>query len=106
MEWNRREDMSQDMPEHKKMFCRLGCGACCIAPSITSRIPGMPEGKPAGVRCVQLTQDNLCKLFGSPLRPAVCSSLMPSEEMCGVNNQAAMDYLERLERETSQDTHH
>jgi Fe-S-cluster containining protein len=32
------------------MNCRLGCGACCIAPSISSPIPGMPQGKPAGVR--------------------------------------------------------
>ncbi|MDW3636530.1 YkgJ family cysteine cluster protein, partial [Vibrio sp. Vb0667] len=24
------------------MDCRLGCGACCIAPSISSPIPGMP----------------------------------------------------------------
>jgi len=32
----------------------------------------MPEGKPAGVRCVQLDANNLCTLFGSPLRPMVC----------------------------------
>ena len=32
----------------------------------------MPNGKPAGVRCVQLDDDNLCKLFGTPQRPAVC----------------------------------
>jgi len=25
--------------------CRSGCGACCIAPSISSPIPGMPNGK-------------------------------------------------------------
>ena len=30
------------------MNCREGCGACCIAPSISSPIPGMPHGKPAG----------------------------------------------------------
>jgi Fe-S-cluster containining protein len=81
--------------------CRLGCGACCIAPSISSPIPGMPEGKPAGIRCIQLTEDNFCKIFGSPLRPAVCSSLMPSEEMCGDNDRAAMEYLTELEKETS-----
>ena len=79
----------------------MGCGACCIAPSITSSIPGMPEGKPAGVRCIQLTEDNLCKIFNSPLRPRVCSSLRPSREMCGEDNRAAMEYLTRLERETS-----
>ncbi|NBX68342.1 MAG: YkgJ family cysteine cluster protein, partial [Proteobacteria bacterium] len=36
------------------MECRIGCGACCIAPSISSPLPGMPHGKPAGVRCVNL----------------------------------------------------
>ncbi|NYZ53719.1 YkgJ family cysteine cluster protein, partial [Escherichia coli] len=29
------------------MECRPGCGACCTAPSISSPIPGMPDGKPA-----------------------------------------------------------
>ena len=48
------------------MDCRVGCGACCIALSISSPIPGMPNGKPAGVRCVQLTPDNRCLLFGQP----------------------------------------
>jgi len=77
--------------------CRIGCGACCIAPSISSSIPGMPGGKPAGVRCVQLTEDNRCLLFGKPERPAVCVSLRPSEEMCGRNNQEALARLARLE---------
>ncbi len=80
--------------------CRMGCGACCIAPSISSSIPGMPEGKPAGVRCIQLSEDNLCRIFNSPLRPAVCASLKPSQEMCGRNNQEALEYLTRLEKET------
>ena len=31
------------------LACRDGCGACCIAPSISSPIPDMPAGKPAGV---------------------------------------------------------
>lgn len=82
------------------MDCRVGCGACCIAPSISSPIPGMPDGKPAGVRCVQLTADNRCRLFGKPERPAVCSELRPSEEMCGHSRQEALDYLIRLERLT------
>ena len=41
----------------REFSCRSGCAACCIAPSISSPIPGMPHGKPAGVRCVQLTAD-------------------------------------------------
>jgi Fe-S-cluster containining protein len=83
------------------MDCRIGCGACCIAPSISSPIPGMLEGKPAGVRCVQLTADNLCLLFGKPERPAVCVSLRPSEEMCGASDQEAMERLAKLETLTA-----
>ncbi|GAC1366978.1 MAG: YkgJ family cysteine cluster protein [Ktedonobacteraceae bacterium] len=83
------------------MECRVGCGACCIAPSISSPIPGMPEGKPAGARCIQLTDDNRCKLFGKPERPAVCGHLQPSLEMCGRSQREALIYLTTLERATS-----
>jgi uncharacterized protein len=79
------------------MICRSGCGACCIAPSISSPIPGMPEGKPAGVRCVQLDEQLRCKLFGDPRRPAVCVSLQPSMEMCGATRENAIVFLSRLE---------
>lgn len=82
------------------MDCRVGCGACCIALSISSPIPGMPEGKPAGVRCVQLTDDNLCKLFGQPERPEVCVRLRPNEEMCGTTREEALAYLTWLEAVT------
>jgi uncharacterized protein len=82
------------------MECRTGCGACCIAPSISSAIPGMPQGKPAGVRCVQLTHDNRCRLFGHSDRPAVCQSLRPVEEMCGRNAEEANAYLAWLETTT------
>jgi len=82
------------------MDCRPHCGACCIAPSISSPIPGMPDGKPAGVRCVQLMDDLRCALFGNPERPAVCSSLRPMEEMCGASAGEAMERLEIMERMT------
>ena len=82
------------------MDCRVGCGACCIAPSITSSIPGMPAGKPAGVRCVQLDAGNRCLLFGDPRRPAVCSRLQPSPDMCGASRAEAMRLLAALERAT------
>ena len=77
--------------------CRSGCGACCIAPSISSPIPGMPHGKRAGERCVQLLPDFRCAIFGRPERPAVCVSLRPSEEMCGADRNAAMAFLSSLE---------
>lgn len=83
------------------MDCRAGCGACCIALSISSPIPGMPDGKRAGVRCLQLTEDNLCRLFGQPERPAVCSRLRPSLEMCGTTREEAMTYLIHLEAMTT-----
>jgi len=83
------------------MDCRVGCGACCIAPSISSPIPGMPQGKAAGVRCVQLTEDNRCRLFGKPERPAVCSALRPAEDMCGHSRQEALSLLTALERATA-----
>lgn len=79
------------------MQCRVGCGACCIALSISSSIPGMPDGKPAGVRCVQLTADNLCALYESPERPLVCAWLRPNAEMCGQSREEALAYLTALE---------
>lgn len=83
------------------MDCRPNCGACCTAPSISSAIPGMPNGKPAGVRCVQLADDNRCKIFGQPERPACCGGLQPSLEMCGGDREAAMIWLGDLERATA-----
>ena len=83
------------------MECRAGCGACCIAPSISSPIPGMPGGKPAGVRCVQLSDDNRCLLFNDPRRPIVCGNLKPSQEMCGHSHRHAMAFLTRLEIATA-----
>lgn len=81
--------------------CRPDCGACCTAPSISSAIPGMPNGKPAGVRCVQLADDYRCRIFGQPERPLVCSSLQPQREMCGATREEAMIYLTTLERLTA-----
>ncbi|KQW89094.1 hypothetical protein ASC94_21770 [Massilia sp. Root418] len=80
--------------------CRARCAACCIAPSISSPIPGMAGGKPAGVRCVQLLPDDRCALFGKPERPAVCGTLQPAADMCGESREQAMTWLAALERET------
>ncbi len=86
--------------EREQISCRIGCGACCIAPSLSSRIPGMPEGKPAGVRCIQLTPDNLCGIYGQLGRPAICRSYQASES-CGTNREHALRFLEELELMTS-----
>lgn len=85
------------------MYCRVGCAACCIAPSISSSIPGMAEGKPAGVRCVQLTDDNRCRLFGAVERPAVCDRLRPDGAMCGRSYEEALEHLTLLELATRPD---
>lgn len=83
------------------MECRAGCAACCIAPSISSPIPGMLQGKPANIRCVQLTQDNRCRIFARPERPAVCSNLRPSREMCGADADEALQLLQQWELATA-----
>ena len=82
------------------MQCRAGCGACCIAPSITSPIPGMPGGKAAGKVCIHLGTDHLCALFDSPDRPSVCGGFQPGEDTCGENFQDAMLKLQLLEKQT------
>jgi Fe-S-cluster containining protein len=82
------------------MDCRPACAACCIAPSISSPIPGMPTGKPAGVPCVQLDPAGRCKLFGLPERPAVCASLRPQPAMCGASAAEALHILATLEQAT------
>ncbi len=61
----------------------------------------MPQGKPAGVRCVQLSADNRCLIFGHPDRPSVCASLKPSLDMCGESREQALRWLGVLERQTS-----
>jgi Fe-S-cluster containining protein len=87
------------------MQCRESCAACCIAPSISSAIPGMPNGKPAGVPCIQLDEQLRCKLFGLPERPACCSGLQPSFEMCGENREQAIHWLAQLEQQTRPENH-
>jgi Fe-S-cluster containining protein len=64
----------------------------------------MPLGKPAGVRCVQLDEDERCRIFGHPARPAVCAQLRPSAEMCGSTRAQALQLLTRLEQLTQPGT--
>lgn len=60
----------------------------------------MPNGKPAGVPCVQLDENLGCKVFGKPERPAFCGGLQPSVEMCGDSREHALAWLTRLELAT------
>jgi hypothetical protein len=61
----------------------------------------MPRDKQAGVRCIQLGDDNRCRVFGKPERPAFCGGLQPSEEMCGTSREHAIVWLDELERATA-----
>ena len=81
------------------MKCRPNCGACCIIPSISSPIPGMPDGKPAGVRCIHLTEDLQCGIFNSNERPWVCGAFESEHEVCGDTRQEAIHILSMLMEE-------
>jgi hypothetical protein len=76
------------------MECRPGCGACCIAPSISTLV------KPAGEPCRHLSADFRCLIFGQPERPACCRGLQPSAEMCADNREQALAFLAALELAT------
>ena len=81
------------------MECRPNCGACCIAPSISSPIPGMPVGKPAGTRCIHLRKDFSCGIYEQ--RPKVCRDFRAEELVCGTNRQEALSILSLLEKGSS-----
>ena len=74
--------------------CRPNCGACCIAPSISSL------NKPAGEPCGHLDADFRCTIFARPERPACCAGLQPSGEMCGETREQALHWLANLEAAT------
>jgi len=78
------------------MECRENCGACCIELSISSPIPGMPDGKPAGVRCIHLLDDHKCALYNSPERPKVCRDFKAEPEFCGSSREEALRILRSL----------
>ena len=80
------------------MYCRKNCGACCIAVSISSSIPGMPEGKPAGIRCIHLKDDYRCALYDQAERPKVCSGFKAEAEFCGSNREEALHILYKLSK--------
>lgn len=61
----------------------------------------MPHGKPAGVRCIQLTDNHGCAIFGKPERPAFCGGLQPSHDMCGDSREYAIAWISVLERATA-----
>lgn len=84
------------------MKCREKCGACCIAPSISTPLPGLPDGKPAGIACIHLSEDYSCKIYDQPDKPAVCSKFKADPDVCGTNQEEAMILLSALENGGSQ----
>ncbi|MBI5203170.1 MAG: YkgJ family cysteine cluster protein [Elusimicrobia bacterium] len=82
------------------MDCRPGCAACCIAPSISSPLPGMPDGKPAGARCVNLDGAGLCRLWGTPEYPDVCRKFTPAPHVCGTTADEALALIAARDRAT------
>lgn len=77
------------------MHCRDNCGACCIAPSISSL------KKPAGVRCEYLNEQYRCTIFNQPNRPQACSGFQAEALFCGNNRVEAIQILTLLESETT-----
>lgn len=83
------------------MDCRPGCGACCIAPSINHPLPGMPDGKPAGVMCANLDPVSyLCRLWGTEQYPDTCRRFRAEPAVCGTSREEALVLIECLEGDT------
>ena len=77
--------------------CRPDCAACCIVISISAPIPGMPNGKKAGQRCIHLSEDLLCQIYDHPDKPEVCTSFRYDKQVCGNNAEEAFSNLKLLE---------
>jgi hypothetical protein len=56
----------------------------------------MPDGKPAGVRCIHLRDDYTCAIYNDPGKPQVCSDFKAEPEFCGSSREEAMDTLSSL----------
>ncbi|MFK8042283.1 YkgJ family cysteine cluster protein [Congregibacter sp.] len=85
------------------MICRKGCGACCIAPSISSPLPGMPDGKPAGIACINLdARTKSCKIWETHDYPKVCRDFSPHKDVCGDSREHAISLISILEIKTTQ----
>jgi len=80
------------------MVCRTNCGACCIALSISSPLPGMPKGKPAGVRCIHLLDNYKCDIYTDQAKPQVCVDFKAEAEFCGFTQEEALRILGSLSK--------
>ena len=57
----------------------------------------MPDGKPAGVSCVHLSDVMACRLFGDARRPGLCDAFAPERDICGTGREQALAILTLLE---------
>jgi Fe-S-cluster containining protein len=63
---------------------------------MSSPIPGMPNGRASGERCIQLDENNRCMIYNDPKRPKVCIEFEPNIEFCGTNSEEAFEILNKL----------
>ncbi len=83
------------------MDCRPDCAACCIAASINTPLPGMPQGKPAGTMCVNLDPaSRRCRIWGRADYPLACRLFVPALDVCGESREEAIRLIDALEQAT------
>ena len=57
----------------------------------------MPQGKPAGLPCVHLTESYTCAIFGDSRRPTVRATFRPEIAFCGVSRDDALQRIQQLD---------
>jgi hypothetical protein len=65
---------------------------------ISTPIPGMADGKPAGVKCIHLIDDYKCAIYNDPGKPKVCTDFKAEPEFCGSTQEEAMMILFSLSK--------
>jgi uncharacterized protein len=64
----------------------------------------MPNGKPAGVVCVNLERaTGLCRIWHTEAYPDVCRNFQPAPDACGRNREEALELLAAIETATAPD---
>lgn len=73
-------------------------GVCCVTLSISSTLPEMPLGKPAGIKCIHLSDDYRCYIYFSTDKPKVCTNFNPEPEFCGTGKDEALKIFYSLSK--------
>jgi len=58
----------------------------------------MPDGKPAGVRCINLLDNYHCSIYNDPSKPKVCDDFKAEPDFCGTSREEAMVILGTLDK--------